>query len=278
MRSSIFALAALLALPPLANAQLQASTATGETGLFTVLAADTLQRRSWSFGLYYNNRDRVIGLDDGDFPDLSDPEIDWGRMSAAFGYGITDRWELSAAFPFDDYGYSHHEGVFGPALNTAGPNNVRVAAKYRLWDRPDARTHLAVDVFGELPTGDDEVASDRAGFGALVAGQTAGFLYNVGMRHPGNDEHFEHPRQILFSGGYSREIVDRFDWISEVTGTILTGGDESPTSIRHSLDVTTGGRLWFQAERRWSVNFGARLNVLGLSGLGGLIGVTLGNP
>src|SRR5688572_9881503 len=105
MRSFALALAALLALPAFSNAQFQtAPTATGETGLFSLLAAETLPRRSWSFGLYYNNRDRLIGLDDSAFADLSDPEIDWARMSAAFGYGITDRWELSAALPFDDYG------------------------------------------------------------------------------------------------------------------------------------------------------------------------------
>jgi hypothetical protein len=269
----------VLLLPHTSAAQPEAApSTTGETGLFTLLSPDTLPRRNWSFGLYYSNRDRLVGLDDSAFPGVSDPEIDWRRLSASFGYGLTDRWEVSAALPFDDYAYFHEEGPFGKALDTAGANNLRLAGKYRFWDRPAADTRLAIDLFAELPTGDrDEVASDKLGFGVLLAGRTRAFFYNAGVRHPGNDDNFDNPRQLLLSGGYSRVIVERLDWISEVAGTFLTGGDETPTRIRNSLDVTTGGRLWFQNDRRWSVNFAARVNAVGLSGLGGLVGVTFGN-
>ncbi len=44
--------------------QANAATACGETGLFTLLMGDTLPAGGWSFGLYYNDWDRLIDFDD----------------------------------------------------------------------------------------------------------------------------------------------------------------------------------------------------------------------
>ena len=87
--------------PSVASAAEQANAAsvTGETGLFTLLSGDTLPRGGWSFGLYYNNWDRLL---DVDLPD-DQRSVDWNRLSASFGYGITDRWELSVMVPYEDY-------------------------------------------------------------------------------------------------------------------------------------------------------------------------------
>src|SRR6185295_10002366 len=40
---------------------LVAPTSSGETGLFTVITADTLRRGDWSFGIYFNNWDLEAG-------------------------------------------------------------------------------------------------------------------------------------------------------------------------------------------------------------------------
>ncbi len=81
-------------LPSLATAgeEANAPTATGETGLFTLMSGDTLPRGGWSFGLYYNNWDRLFEFDNpiGDDGEVS---VDWNRLSASLGYGLTDRWE-----------------------------------------------------------------------------------------------------------------------------------------------------------------------------------------
>ena len=41
-----------------------APTVTGETGLFTLLSGDAIPGGNWSFGLYYNNWDRILGEDE----------------------------------------------------------------------------------------------------------------------------------------------------------------------------------------------------------------------
>ena len=65
MKLKCVCLIALVSLAPtLASAAEQANAAsvTGETGLFSLLTGDTLPRGGWSFGLYYNNWDRLVDL------------------------------------------------------------------------------------------------------------------------------------------------------------------------------------------------------------------------
>jgi hypothetical protein len=65
-----------------AGEEANAPTACGETGLFTLLSGDTLPRGGWSFGLYYNNWDRLI--------DFDEPPPNYGEAATLMlvGYGI----------------------------------------------------------------------------------------------------------------------------------------------------------------------------------------------
>ena len=61
----LFLVTLLGMMPILASAgeEANAPTATGETGLFTLLSGETLPQGQWSFGLYYNNWDRLLEFD-----------------------------------------------------------------------------------------------------------------------------------------------------------------------------------------------------------------------
>jgi hypothetical protein len=66
-----------------------APSACGETGLFSLLSGDTIPPGNWSFGLYYNNWDRIV--------DFSDPMIEHMRgaellrlMEVTYGIGCGD--------------------------------------------------------------------------------------------------------------------------------------------------------------------------------------------
>src|SRR3954447_16399936 len=104
---------ALVSLAPsvaMAGEQANAASVTGETGLFSLLTGDTLPRGGWSFGLYYNNWDRVIDLDPAfSLNDKSQLSLDWNRLSASFGYGITDRWEVSVMVPYENINYDEQD-------------------------------------------------------------------------------------------------------------------------------------------------------------------------
>jgi len=99
----VIALVSLAPTMAMAAEQANAASVTGETGLFSLLTGDTLPRGGWSFGLYYNNWDRVIDLDRRfSLNDNGQLSLDWNRVSASLGWGITDRWELSVMEPLED--------------------------------------------------------------------------------------------------------------------------------------------------------------------------------
>ena len=82
-----------------------APTSSGETGLFTIITGDTLRRGDLSLGIYYQGW-RLLAAPARDFAPLSargykDMSYNLMRASASVGFGLTDRWEISGAIPWD---------------------------------------------------------------------------------------------------------------------------------------------------------------------------------
>lgn len=278
MKLKCFVLAALLGLVPLvgsAGEQANAPTATGETGLFTLLSGDTLPQGRWSFGLYYNNWDRLIEVDDP-LGVINEDEVgvDWNRLSASVGYGITDRWELSVAVPYDDFRIDEFDNA-----DADGLGNVRVGTKFRLAGERGSDSTLALSLFAELPTGDEEVAPDDTGFGANLGWRVRNWVIDLGYRDPGEfDNGISLDGEAFKAGiGYAGAISDRLDWITELAGTFYTGDDNL---LKDSYDLTTGGRLWLGTDQNWAFNFALRTDLNQLSDfddhcpIGGLVGFT----
>ena len=109
-RTTLLLLVALAGMPALLadegeeEQRYLAPTVTGETGLFTLFTGQTIPGKKWSFGIYYNNWDRLVAPS----PFLDGTGInqewdyDWNRLSASVGYGVTDRFELSVMLPWED--------------------------------------------------------------------------------------------------------------------------------------------------------------------------------
>lgn len=289
MRSKHLLVALLLSLVPAlgsAAEQANAPTVTGETGLFTLLSGDTLPRGNWSFGLYYNNWDRVVDLNG---IDVEEESVDWNRLSASVGYGITDRWEVSLAVPYDDYNFD----VRGVDLDGSGLGNARLGTKFRLLGAAGDPSTLALNLFVEAPTGDDDVASDDPGFGAGLGWRINKWVLDVNFRDPGGD----FSEELRAGVGYVGQVSDRLDWITELSGTFYSGGedgfdfiddddefDDRNISVGNigfddAYDLTTGGRLWL-GDGNWAFNFALRTDLAQLGDIdehcpiGGLLGLT----
>ncbi|HVR99768.1 MAG TPA: OmpA family protein [Thermoanaerobaculia bacterium] len=296
LRSIIFIM--LLSLVPalgFAGEEANGPTVSGETGLFTLLTGDTLPRGGVSFGLYYNNWDRLV-----DFGVGNEVSVDWNRLNASLGYGITDRWEVSVSVPYDDIMYDEddlfEDGV-PPGLvifdniDGSGIGNARVGTKFRLLGEQGADTTLALNLFAEIPTGDEDVAPDDVGFGGGLGWRVRNWVFDLGYRDPGSfddDDDFcgtgpggvRRICSISFGPefhagiGYASPVSERFDWITEVVGTFYDD------SYEDAVDLTTGGRLWF-SDNRWAFNFALRTDLMQLQDIdehcpiGGLIGLTL---
>src|SRR5437773_1020559 len=82
-----------------------APASSGLTGLFTTVTGNTLRQGDVSFSIYVQNW-RLVAAPARAFARPSargykDYGYDHDELSASIGYGLTDRWELSAMIPFD---------------------------------------------------------------------------------------------------------------------------------------------------------------------------------
>jgi hypothetical protein len=246
------------------------ATATGETGLFNLLSAETLPDRGWSFSLYYNNWDRLIDLHSFITPDAL--EYDRDRLSASVGYGITQKWEVAVQVPFyEDFTYRHDRLLLGQELDVNGTNNIRIGTNFQLFHSDNADSSASINGFVEVPTGDSELASDEHGFGVTGAARLRRFVFNFGYRDPGDDEDFDNPQEIVIGGGYARPVSDRLQWMTELISTTEFGGQTEALDVRPALDLSSGIRLLFpNSAAPWALNAALRVNVNGLSGVGAI--------
>lgn len=270
---TVIGLALLASGAAYAQSDASAPTATGETGLFTIINGETVPQGDWSFGLYINNWDRVFEFDE-------DSDIDWSRLSASLGYGITDRFELSLMVPYDDF-----DADFGPAIDPiggafddSGIGNARLGGKFRLGEINE-NSASAINFYAELPTGDEEVLGGEAGFGAGYSWNNANWTFHVGYRAPGEPDGISDLSDEVIGGlGWNTAVSGNLDWITELVATYPLDSDEA--IFEESVDLTTGGRLWLGTEETWAFNFGLRTDLLQLSDtdehcpIGGLIGLT----
>ena len=99
IRTRLFLAAAaccVLSLP--ARAQILAPTLSGETGLFEIPTANSLQTGHFSFGLSWSMWNRTAAPVPGTVSLPDDPlRYDLQRFGGSIGFGLTDRWEMTLA-------------------------------------------------------------------------------------------------------------------------------------------------------------------------------------
>ena len=116
--------------------------------------------------------------------------------------------------------------VRGADLDASGLGNARLGTKFRLLGAAGDPSTLALNLFVELPTGDDDIASDDPGFGAGLGWRINKWVIDVNYRTPGDD----FPDELHGGLGYVGQVSDRLDWITEVAGTFYQNDDD-----RHRL-------------------------------------------
>lgn len=256
----------VIAGPAAADEKPNAPTITGETGYFSLFTGETVPQGEWTLGFYYNNWDRVFEFDDR-------ADLDWNRLSASFGYGVTEDFEISVMLPWESLD-ADFPGQ--PSENEDGLGNARLGGKYRVFG--DSASSFAINAFVELPTGDEEVLGGDTGFGAGVAYRKGPWVFNAGYRAPGDVDDIELSDELIAGIGHAVAISEQFDWITEVNGTIQLDSDKA--IFEDSVDLVLGGRYWLRREGPWAFNFALRTDLLQLSDtdehcpIGGLLGFT----
>ena len=284
-----------------------APTASGEMGLFNTVTADTLHRGDWSFGIYYNNY-ALLAAPARDFAPLSarpyhDMGYDLFRLNASIGYGLTDRWDVSASLPFDRLtnsggdraGYINGFRYIG-RFTDSGVGNLHLATKFGLTDPAMMSSKLALSLFVDAPTGDKNsgIATGNANYGVGLhytrgIGTLSGTYAVIGKRdlsHSNTGASVDLPNELRLDGGLNVpvHIWSATNWISEINTVFYNGGDRKPKA---PIFLVTGFRHWFGASG-WALNAGARWNAskfgndhkecriteLDDCGLSGLVGLT----
>ena len=287
---------------------LAAPAVSGQTGLFETVTADTLRRGDFSFGIYYNDYDLLAGPA-RDFAPLSarkynDMGYDKYQLSASFGYGLSDRWEVSAMVPWvrlvqngNDRAGFINGWLYQGSFTDSGLGDVRLATKFGLLS-PDSPTKFAMSFFTDLPTGDDKsgISSGSGSFG-VGAHWTRGIgtlaaSYKITGDRTGSRSNFpgggsvQIPNELRINGGLNipQGWWTGTNWISEVDATAFNGGDRNPKS---PVFLLTGLRHWF-GNSGWALSAGVRWNVTKFTdnhedcrltelddcSIGGLVGLT----
>src|SRR2546423_1262989 len=183
------------------QASLVAPTSSGETGLFTVITANTLRRGDWSFGIYFNDYDLEAGREPASLtiPSARKPRAmsyDLYRLSASVGYGLSDHWEVSASMPYDrlknngaDRAGFINGRFYSGRFSDSGAGDLHLATKFGFGA-------VAASLFTDLPTGDSNsgISTGNPSFGAGVhwtGGQaTLGGQYTLRSRRNASDSNF----------------------------------------------------------------------------------------
>jgi outer membrane protein OmpA-like peptidoglycan-associated protein len=291
--------------------QVAAPSSSGETGLFTIVTANTLRRGDVSFGIYAQNW-RLTAAPARAFArqsarEYKDYGYDMSRVSASVGFGLTDRWEVSAMVPFDRI---HGQGgdragfvngwLYQGKFSDSGVGNIHLATKFAILP-PSTASNFAVSLFTDLPTGDKNsgISSGNAnwGIGGHWTGGKASLAATyaiVGKRSASNTNFpavigasdVDLPNEFRLDGGLNIPVRwwTTTNWISEVNTVFYNGGDIKPKS---PIFLVTGLRHWF-GDSGWALNAGVRWNVQKFGydndecrfsepsdcGLSGLVGLT----
>ncbi len=287
-----------------------APTWSGETGLFNTVTANTLHRGDMSFSVYAQNYRLLAGPAQAFALPSARRYRDYGydqdRFSASLGYGLTDRWEVSAAVPFEKI---HGDGgdraglingwLYQGHFSDSGVGDVHLATKFGLTS-DGSGSGVALSVFTDLPTGnkDSGISSGNGKYGVGVhwtsgVASLGGTYAIVGSRNvnhsnfpPGAPTTVNMPNEIGLDGGLNipQHWWRTTNWISEVNTVFYNGGDSKPKA---PIYLVTGLRHWF-GESGWALNGGVRWNVgkfsydndqcrfteLSDCGLSGLLGLT----
>lgn len=160
--------------------RLFAPTSNGQLGLFETVSADTLGARQLSFGIYFNDYDLLAGpAQDFAIPSqrgYQDMSYDHYRLSGSIGYGLTDRWDITAMLPFDrfvgnggDRAGFINGWLYRGKFTDSGIGDLRLATKFGL-SPIDSPGRFAVSLFTDLPTGDEKsgVSTGNGNFGVGV--------------------------------------------------------------------------------------------------------------
>ena len=224
----------------------------GDTGLFRLSSAYTLQKGKASFSLFRDNYDR------------NPKGIDFSIHGLSFGYGATDRLEIFANLGVQNRTKVNYPGEAGfwsalpfagdadPASWQTGFGDIKVGLKYNLLDdyyRSDG-VGLALKAVAKLPTADEAkgLGTGKAAFAADLIlskhlNRAADIHASIGYEFGGSPSEFDLGNSFKWGVGINAPACRMFAIQAEVTGRSYSGADFDQKS---TADLIIGPVVWIR--------------------------------
>lgn len=256
---------------------------TGQTGLFFAVDARTIQQGTFTLGFSAANFDQLYPeapelrpVSDRPFQGF---DVDRGEFRLFGTYGITDRWEISAAIPYIYYNQNIGDVAgFVEGLPRVGEftdngiGDITVATKIRFIEREGFAA--AGSLMAELPTGETEggIASGDSSYRAGIHVDIAALTLSAAYRHRGERSARDTPLGAPFDLADEMRLDAAWEYrpyrwtrsaiIAEINGLIFSGGDRTADDAAY----VTGGVRHHWGSSCWTTDAAVNYNVtMGLS-------------
>jgi peptidoglycan-associated lipoprotein len=228
-------------------------TVSGESGLFKILTARTVEQGKGSIGWFYDNRDRETG------------DYDANDHGIVLGWGLTERLELVGSFvairqpDFDYRVESPNEAPLPNPLIEEGVGDIQIGLKYRFVDETDGRPGVALRGFFKLPTGDEEAGRGSGqvdGGGDLIISKrssAAGVAGNFGFRFNGDPDEVDVANELRYGVGINFPGESTVQGVVELIGTSWVG--DSTFDQETAADLVVGFQLRWQNGLRFGAAY-----------------------
>lgn len=235
----------------------------GLTGKLFTTDSRTLERGELVIGFSAANFDQLYPEAPELRPKSDRPfrgfDVDRGELRLFLSYGLTDDWEITVAQPFillnqnigDVAGYVEGYPRVGEFVES-GTGRLTLGTKLRLLERHTLS--LAVSARVELPTGESGLGI-TSGATDLTIGTHLDYrrlTWSTSYRARGDRSAADDPTgrgfdladELRIDAAYSWESarVVGVEWIAEVNGAVLIGGERTPDG---PLYLSGGGRYRF---------------------------------
>lgn len=237
-----------------------ASTNSGETGIFNIFTADTLDKGKFSFGIFGENLDR------------ENKDWDTNNYSFAFAYGMSDRVELAGSWNFltrsdpDKLKQSGLNNEF-PIVNKGfdqGVGDFQVGGKLTLVSESSGSpVGFAVRAFLKLPTGDEKKGlgtGAASGGGDIILSKEMGdrgvVAFNGGITLNDDPHGIDLSHAFRVGAGVNLHLTDSFHALGEIRAIQFLDDDQGQKS---PLDVSAG--VEYEMSNGWAVGAMYRRNV-----------------
>ncbi|MEW6457414.1 MAG: OmpA family protein [Acidobacteriota bacterium] len=217
----------------------------GQTGIFNILYAKSLEKGKFQGGLFFDNYDR------------ENRDTDVSNFNFSLAYGVSDKFELSAGINFlrrveiDNLSdpYFFNSFPYGNKAFQEGLGELDIGGKYRILGEKDKFSGIALSGFASIPFSNREkgvTTTKLSAGGDLILSQSLGekvyVSFNVGYTYHQSPDDVELSNEFRYGAGIEVPFVSNLKGLAELYGRSYTNDE---LKQKNPLDLALGFKYKF---------------------------------